>query len=112
MSDLPINGYIRQVPDGPYYPVKLEWVPRVGELIELLSFHDQVEGIPPKICYEVVQVLHSIHDIAKHVPQSHKGAHYVTIFVRLSASALFPDTEGPTTIPGPTPGQIPGNSRN
>ena len=46
MAELPINANISEV-DGAYYPVRLLWVPRVGELIDLYSFIDTVDHNQP-----------------------------------------------------------------
>ena len=89
MSDLPINANICEVDGGAYYQVLLLWVPRVGELIDLWSFLDQVDGNTPVHRYEVVQVIHKVHDVAEKVSQSHKGHHFVEILVKPSQSSSF-----------------------
>lgn len=86
--ELPINANICEI-DGPYYPVRLEWLPRKGDLIDLYSFLDT-----EKKKYEVVQVVHKLYDISKEIAQSHKGHHFVDVHVRPSTSAFFTAGEG------------------
>jgi hypothetical protein len=93
MSNLPINAIITEL-DGneTYYEVRLEWIPRAGELINLHSFKDQVEECQPNHHYKVVQVKHSIYDITeknKAVPHSQEGMHSVNIYVKNSTDPLF-----------------------
>jgi len=75
--------------DGAYYQVRLHAVPRVGELISLFSFADQATKHPPTKHYEVVQVVHEIHDVSAKVPLSEDGHHFVSIFVKPSDSKFF-----------------------
>ena len=88
MSELPVNANIVEK-GGPYYQVRLQWVPRVGELIDLHSFLEQARGIkegdgdPGTRWYEVVQVVHKINDVTERFPQ---GAHFVTVHVVPSSS--------------------------
>jgi hypothetical protein len=112
MSDFPTNAIIAEVDGGPFYRVRLEWVPRVGELIELFSYTEMQANNPSKMSYEVVQILHDVHEVAESVPLSLKGAHSVTVFVRTSNSAHFRTLEGQAMNPNPPPGQTPGDSRN
>ena len=88
MADLPINANIAEI-DGAYYQVRLEWVPRIGELIDLWSFKDQADNLPPAHRYEVVQVIHKIHDVTDKLPDRQDGAHFVTVLVRPSQSMYF-----------------------
>jgi hypothetical protein len=85
MAELPINANISEI-DGAYYPVQLKWVPRVGELIDLWSFIDQVGNYPPMHHYEVVQVVHKLYDVTDHAREGH---HFVTVYVRPSQSNFF-----------------------
>lgn len=89
MAELPINADICEVNKGAFYTVRLDWVPRVGELIDLFSFIDQADGNAPKHYYEVVQVVHKLHDMTEKVPQANKGHHYVSVFVK-PATREFP----------------------
>ena len=95
MSNLPINARIFELDEKnqpTYYEVRLEWIPRAGDLISLHSFADQVKGLLPEHYYEVVRVIHSIHDITektKAIPQSLDGMHFVDIYVKNSAHPLF-----------------------
>ena len=79
-----VNANVSEV-GGAYYPVHLEWVPRVGELIDLWSFIDQASGHAPAHRYEVLQVVHKLHDVS----EKGDGAQFVTVFVKPSTSTLF-----------------------
>jgi len=89
MNDLPIEAHICEINDGPYYPVKLHSVPRVGELIDLWSFLNQTAGHEPAKWYEVVQVVHKIFDVTDKVPRSETGSQFVSLFVKPTASKYF-----------------------
>lgn len=91
MAELAItaNANVSEV-GGAYYPVRLEWLPRVGELIDLYSFLDTSTGHPPVHRYEVVQVVHHVYDVTDKFP---KGHHVVTVFVKPSQSSVF-DSSG------------------
>jgi len=78
-----INGNICEI-DGAYYPVVLKWIPRPGELINLFSFLDQASDHPHHHDYEVVHVVHELHDIAKGEERSQTGHHFVQIYVKPS----------------------------
>jgi hypothetical protein len=85
-ADLPVNANICEINDGAYYRVRLNWVPRVGELIDLFSFLDQADAHPAKHYYEVVQVVHQMYDVTEKVAQSLSGYHYVNVYVRPTTS--------------------------
>jgi hypothetical protein len=87
VSQSKTNANISEI-DGPYYPVRLSWIPRAGELIDLWSFIDQRAGDQPVHRYEVVQVVHKIHDIDPSKPDA-EGAHFVTVHVRPAGSPFF-----------------------
>lgn len=89
MSELPIDANIREIGGGPYYPVKLHALPKAGELIELYSFIDAAAKPPPKKFYEVVQVVHQLHDVSDKIWQSKGGSHFVTVFVKPSQSEFL-----------------------
>jgi hypothetical protein len=74
--DLPTNANI-EIADGPYYQVKLEFVPRVGDTIEFYSFLDAVG-----MTLEVTGVKHQIRDVVEKIEQSHKGHHFVTVLTK------------------------------
>lgn len=87
--DLPINANICEV-NGLYYPVRLAWLPRPGDLIDLYSYLEAAAKRPDvKRYYEVVQVVHELRDIAEKVQQSHHGYHFVTVHVKPSQSSFF-----------------------
>jgi hypothetical protein len=88
MRELPIEANICEI-RGPLYQVLLHAVPRTGELIDLWSLVDQADKRPPVKHYEVVQVVHEVHDVAKQIRQSKGGYHSVNVFVRPSSSKLF-----------------------
>jgi hypothetical protein len=88
MPDVPINANIMEV-DGPYYQVRLTWLPRVGDIIDLHSYLEQHAGKDAKKWYEVVQVVHQIHDVTDKVRQSLAGHHWVNIHVRNSNKMQF-----------------------
>ncbi len=87
MADVPatVNATIKEV-DGAHYPVRLNWVPRIGELIDLYSLIDASTGDPPDHQYEVVQVVHRLYDVTKKEPE---GFHFITVFVKPSSASLF-----------------------
>lgn len=100
MSELPIEANICEIPEkgengqdsgevGAYYQVRLYAVPRVGELIGLFSFLDQASGDLAEKQYEVVQVVHKVHDVSEKVPQSKGGSHFVSVFVKPASSKFF-----------------------
>jgi hypothetical protein len=93
MSNLQINATIIEL-DGnkTHYEVRLEWIPRAGELINLYSSKDDVEDYPPNHHYKVVQVKHSIDHITektKAVLRSQEGSHFVNIYVKNYTDPLF-----------------------
>lgn len=83
-DNLPINANICEVDNGAYYQVKLDWIPRSGELIDLHSFLDQAGGRPHSHHYEVVQVVHELHDVAESAERSHTGHHFIQVYVKPS----------------------------
>ena len=85
MADLPVNANISEV-DGPHYPARLTWIPRVGELIDLYSFLDTSTNHAPRHFYEVVNVVHKLHDVTEKEPT---GYHFVTVLVKRSQSSHF-----------------------
>ncbi len=87
MADVPaaVNANIKEV-DGAHYPVRLNWVPRIGELIDLYSLMDTSTGDPPVHQYEVVQVVHRLYDVTEKVQ---KGFHFITVFVKPSSASFF-----------------------
>lgn len=87
MADLPVNANI-VVEGGAYYRVRLEWLPRAGDLVELYSFLDQASGHPTPGRYEVVRVVHELHDVTDKAPASMKGYHYVSVHVRPSDARI------------------------
>jgi hypothetical protein len=91
MPDLPINGNIAEI-NGPYYAVRFQWIPRVGELIDLWSFVDQADGHTPAKRYQVVQVVHKMQDITEKSTASREGAHFVTVYVNQAESQFFGDS--------------------
>jgi hypothetical protein len=88
MAELPINANISEL-GGALYEVRLQWVPRVGELIDLYSFVDTVAHQPPAHRYEVVQVIHRLHDVTDKTDLGRDGHHFVRILVKRSTSHLF-----------------------
>ncbi len=92
MIEIPIEANICEI-GGAYYPVKLHAVPRVGELINLFSFIDQRDDFPPNKNYEVVQVIHELHDAHPKIKQSKDGCHCVTVFVKPSKSKFFKQSD-------------------
>lgn len=81
-----IHANICETEGGPYYQTLLHVVPHVGEYIELYSFVDQVP-----LRYQVVSVVHRIHDVTDQVPLSKDGAHEVSVYVK-RLQAGFPDS--------------------
>jgi hypothetical protein len=93
MSNLPVNAHIIEIDEGgeggAFYPVRLHWVPRPGDLIDLYSFLDDKSGHPPQHYYEVVRVVHKLHDIAETVTHTLGGHHFAEIYVRPSQDNLL-----------------------
>ena len=83
----PIEVNVSEI-DGAYFPVRLHAIPRVGDLIDLYSSIDHSTGHPPRKHYEVVQVLHKLHDVTDKVPHA-TGHHFLTIVVKPSTSKYF-----------------------
>lgn len=95
MSKFPIEAHISVI-NGPYYPVKLNVIPRVGEFIDLHSFIDQQANLPCDHYYQVVRVVHKIHDVPSEdsSPQPlkaliEKGHQLVTVYVKPSSDKLL-----------------------
>ncbi|MGZ5030459.1 MAG: hypothetical protein ACXV8I_07660 [Methylobacter sp.] len=88
MSELQIEANILEL-DGAYYPVKLHTVPRIGEEIKLFSYIDQVSGHASEKHYEVVQIIHTVRDALKDIPESWIGYHHVDILVKSSQNQEF-----------------------
>jgi hypothetical protein len=84
MAELSVDANIVEIDGGPYYPVRLAGIPRVGELVDLYSFREAPSEA--RRLYEVVQVLHKVYDVTEKEPGGH---HHVTVFVRPSQSAFF-----------------------
>jgi hypothetical protein len=91
MSNLTIKANICEINDGPFFQVKLYEIPRKGELIELFSYLDANKKHNPKKKYEVVEIVHDIHEVSDSVPMSVEGAHFVSIFVKPVDSSDFFD---------------------
>ncbi len=87
MSESQINGNIAEI-DGAHYPVKLQWVPKVGELIKLTSFIDVASKDEPVHTYEVVAVRHDMYDVTDKLPGASDGHHFVSVFVKPSGNSL------------------------
>ena len=88
MGSFPVNANICEV-NGPYYPVKLTWIPRVDDLIDLRSYSEQTDGTQPARHYKVVQVVHRIREIAEKGSRSDGGFHFVEIYVAPAESPHF-----------------------
>ena len=80
LKDLPTIANIC-MSDGPYYRVRLEWLPRVGDFISLFSFADQASNDPNTHSFEVVRVVHDLYDVTESFPE---GKHFVSIHVKAS----------------------------
>ena len=71
---------------GAHYEARFKWLPRVGELIDLHSFKDQLDGHQHfRHQYEVVAVVHEMHDVDDRDPP-HEGHHTVKVYVKRSNS--------------------------
>lgn len=88
MNKPTIEAHICEI-GGAYYPVKIHTIPNIGDLIDLWSFIDQADNYSPVKHYEVVRVVHKIHDISEKIPDTKDGYHFVSIFVKPSDSELF-----------------------
>jgi hypothetical protein len=89
MSNRKINANICEINQGAYYPVKLDSIPNVGELIDLWSSIDQADSYPPKKHYQVVQVVHKLQDVSDKHHRTQDGHHFVNIFVKPINSEFF-----------------------
>mgnify|MGYP000882980320 CR=1 FL=1 len=89
MSNSKINANICEINQGAYYPVKLNAIPNVGDLIDLWSFIDQADNYQPIKHYEVVQVVHKLHDVSDKIPRTQEGHHFVNVFVKPVESKYF-----------------------
>ncbi len=96
MSDFPknANGIIREIDRGDeigaYYQVRFSWLPRVGDLIDLTSFVDIAEKRPTsRYGYEVVKVIHHMHDVSDKIKQATEGHHSVSVVVKPSSDKLL-----------------------
>ena len=89
MADFPkaANGIISE-DGGPHYPVKFNWVPRVGELIDLTSFLEIRDKRPDESrrFYEVMAVVHVMYDVVEGGDRSQDGHHNLKVVVRKSTN--------------------------
>lgn len=76
-----IDAVIQVGTDGAYYEVKLQTVPQKGELIDLFSFRDTQSGHESAHFFEVLNVVHEIHDVTEKAPVR-DGVHGVKLIVR------------------------------
>ena len=83
------NAHIKEEGQGAYYNVRLEFVPREGDLIDLWSYEDQGTGHPPAHRYEVVKIVHKVYDISDKTDPGGKGGQFVTVIVRDAISPHF-----------------------
>ncbi|RYG56557.1 hypothetical protein EON80_29250 [bacterium] len=85
-----INAHVQEVgPVGAYYPVRLTWTPRPGELIELTSFTDRAIGAPAMHWYEVVQIVHELHDVHDGEEGTYGEDHFVRVLVRRVSDSVI-----------------------
>jgi hypothetical protein len=63
--------------DGLHFKVRLEWVPRIGEIIELHSAADKAD-----YRYEVRSVIHQLRHIGEDAAESQRGEHWVIVHVQ------------------------------
>lgn len=90
-----INAHIQEIgPISAYYPVHLTWVPRVGELIQLTSFLDIASGHQSMHWFEVVQILHEVHDVVDGDEQTYGADHFVRVMVREVSNKGFAEAQG------------------
>ena len=85
MAELHITGTVVDA-EGTHDPVRFEWVPRVGELVDLYSFSETESGHHSTHRFEVTQVVHRVYDVTESDPD---GRHLVTVFVKRSDSPYF-----------------------
>ena len=89
MADFPkaANGIISEE-GGPSYHARFEWVPRKGELIDLTSFLEirQKRSNESRRFYEVVAVVHVMHDVDEGGDRPHEGHHSLKVVVKKSKS--------------------------
>jgi hypothetical protein len=85
MMGLPNNATIVDVTGGAQYRVRLDWIPRTGELIELWPCTDPPSSAPVVHTFEVVQVAHKVHHVVA-TDDDADGAEntdqFVTVYVR------------------------------
>jgi hypothetical protein len=89
MADCPAaaNGIISEE-GGPYYHASFRWVPRVGELIDLTSVAEIRDKRPDESrrFYEVVAVVHVMHDVVEGGERPRDGHHSLKVVVKKSSS--------------------------
>lgn len=83
------NATVKEIDNGPFYNVRLEWLPRPGDLIDLTSYVEMSDKKPWKLQYEVVQVVHLLSDVSNRFENSGKGGHLISIFVKPTESNFF-----------------------
>ena len=84
-----IEAHITEINDGPFFRVNLLAVPCVGELIDLHSYLDQKAGFNSRKLYEVVSVIHKVHEPKEDFEPLEHGSHFVTVLVKTSNSKYF-----------------------
>lgn len=87
-NDNLIEASIHEI-DGPYFLVKLQSIPAKGDLIDFFSFVDANEPSHGKYRYEVVQIVHYIHDLSEKTGNFVDGAQAVRIYVKKTVSEFF-----------------------
>ena len=92
MADFPAaaNGIISEE-GGPHYHANFKWVPRVGELIDLTSLLEIRDKRPEESrrLYEVVAVVHVMHDVIEGGERPHDGHHALKVIVKKSTNKYF-----------------------
>jgi hypothetical protein len=73
---------IKEGQNGAYYRVKLAALPNKGDRITLFSHVDTQDKNPANHAYEVLGVIHEVHDCPVDDPRHAAGYHAVTIVVK------------------------------
>ena len=89
MSDSKIRAIIKETSNGAYYNVLLQGIPTKGDYISLYSHLDQSTGHKATHNYEIVSVLHIIHDVTEKVEKSKHGYHEITLTVKPASGSVF-----------------------
>jgi hypothetical protein len=89
------NASIVDVTGGAQYRVRLDWIPRTGELIELWPFTDPPSSMPGAHTFEVVQIVHKLfHVVATDLPREEELDQTFMVYVKSHQPPSAPALDG------------------